>query len=237
MISKYFIAVLIGAGLLACSSVNTITVDAEQVEVTDEFAITNLIDSIVAPYKQEMDAQMDSVISYSANDFTKGRPGGSLNNWSADAIFWHQAVFGDFEVNEPVFCLLNVGGLRNPISKGDVTIGDIYKLMPFDNEIVWVQMPLSSILDIEQYLEKTGGEPISGATIDGGKLKFDKINKNTESYWIITSDYLMNGGDKMTFFEKRISVEYPETLMRDAMIDIAKSQDTLSWNNDSRINF
>lgn len=235
MIFKYCITILIGAGLLACSAVNNIYVEADQVAVTDDYAKTNLIDSIVAPYKLEMEAKMDSVIAYSPNDFTKGRPGGSLNNWSADAIF-SQQLNGRI-IDGPVICLLNVGGLRSPISKGDVTVGDIYKLMPFDNEIVWVKMPLSTILDIEQYLKKSGGEPIAGTKIVNGKLIIDGVNQSTKYFWIITSDYLMNGGDKMTFFEKRLSEKFPGKLMRDAMLDVAKSQDTLIWNNENRITF
>ena len=37
---------------------------------------------------------------------------------------------------QPIFCLLNTGGLRSSIGKGTVSLGDIYKLMPFDNTIV-----------------------------------------------------------------------------------------------------
>lgn len=235
MILKYCIALLVGAGLLACSAVNTIYVDSDQIGVTEAYASTNLIDSIVAPYKTEMAAIMDSVIAYSPKDFTKGRPGGSLNNWSADAILYQQ-IKHQYE-GSPVICLLNVGGLRNPISKGNVTVGDIYKLMPFDNEIVWVQMPLSSILDIEQYLKKSGGEPIAGTKIVNGKMIIEGIDKNAKSFWVITSDYLMNGGDKMTFFKKRLSESFPGVLMRDAMLEVAKSQDTLVWNDETRISF
>jgi 2',3'-cyclic-nucleotide 2'-phosphodiesterase (5'-nucleotidase family) len=235
MILKYCIAFFIGTGLLACSAVNTITVESDSVAVTDAYASPNLIDSIVAPYKVGMDAIMDSVIAFSPNDFTKGRPGGSLNNWSADVILSETLKLKP--KSSPVFCLLNVGGLRNPISEGNVTVGDIYKLMPFDNEIVMVEMPLSTILDIEAYLKKSGGEPIAGAKIVDGKLKLDGTDKDTKSYWIVTSDYLMNGGDKMTFFEKRLSEDYAGVLMRDAMLDAAKGQGTLIWNDENRISF
>tara|TARA_B110000459_G_C16625457_1_gene505129 strand:- start:7912 stop:8622 length:711 start_codon:yes stop_codon:yes gene_type:complete len=236
MILKYCIALFFGAGLLACSAVNTITVESDSVAVTDRYASPpNIIDSIVSPYKVGMDAIMDSVIAFSPNDFTKGRPGGSLNNWSADVIL--SETLSLIPKSGPVFCLLNVGGLRNPINKGGVTVGDIYKLMPFDNEIVMVEMPLSTILDIEVYLKKSGGEPIAGAKIISGKLKLVGIHKDTKSYWIVTSDYLMNGGDKMNFFEKRLSEDFAGVLMRDAMLDAAKSQDTLIWNDENRISF
>jgi 2',3'-cyclic-nucleotide 2'-phosphodiesterase (5'-nucleotidase family) len=235
MIFKYWILIVVGAGLLACSTVNTLTVEAEQIPITEEYSSTNRIDSIVAPYKSKMDAAMDSIIAFASNDFTKGRPSGSLNNWSADAVLIHKLNLK--KKNEPVFCLLNVGGLRNPLSKGPITIGDIFKLMPFDNEVVWVEMPNSTLLEIETYLIKSGGEPISGASLVNGKLKFDGADQDASTYWIITSDYLMNGGDKMSFFEERISEEYAGILLRDLMLDVAKKQDTLVWNNQNRITF
>lgn len=235
MIFKFWILIVVGAGLLACSSINTVTVDAEQIAITEEYASLNLIDSIVAPYKSKMDEAMDSIIAFAPKDFITGRPGGSLNNWSADAVLSHQLKLK--MKNEPVLCLLNVGGLRNPLSQGSITIGDIFKLMPFDNEVVWVEMPLSTLSDIELYLTKSGGEPISGATLVNGKLKLHGDRQEGDTYWIITSDYLMNGGDKMFFFEKRISEEYAGILLRDLMLDVAEEQDTLVWNNQNRITF
>ena len=106
MILKYCIALFIGAGLLACSAVNTITVKSDSVAVTNTYASPNLIDSIVAPYKVGMDAIMDSVIAFSPNDFTKGRPGGSLNNWSADVIL--SETLNIKPKSGPVFCLLKL---------------------------------------------------------------------------------------------------------------------------------
>lgn len=235
MILKHWIVLIVGAGLVACSSVNVITVDADQIPITEEYSSSNLLDSIIAPYKSEMDAAMDSIIAYAPKDFTKGRPGGALNNWSADAVLNHQLKGSNKE--GPIFSLLNVGGLRNPLSEGAITIGDIYKLMPFDNEVVWVEMPLSTLLDLEQYLIKSGGEPIGGANLENGKFKLQGVNRNTKSYWIITSDYLMNGGDKMTFFEKRLNEEYAGVLLRDLFLDVARDQDTLIWNDQNRITF
>jgi 5'-nucleotidase len=235
MIYKYFIALIIGAGLIACSAVNTITVASEPVAITSQYDTPNAIDSMIAPFKMEMDAQMDSVIAIAEHDYTKGRPGGALNNWSADVIFSYYSSTS--QGLKPQFCLLNVGGLRNHISQGDVPLGDIYKLMPFDNEIVAVEMPLSSIAEIETYLKKSGGEPISGAKIEAGKLKIQNMHSEATSYWIVTSDYLFNGGDNMDFFEQHLSVHHTGILMRDIMIDEAKGQGVLDWDNAIRITF
>ena len=222
-----------GAGLLACSSVNTISVEAKTTTVTDEYAVSSKIDSMIQPYQEVLESEMNEIIAHAEKDFTSGRPNGSLNNWVTDLVLASQTR--TVRLSKPIMVLLNFGGLRNSINKGDVTIGDIYKVMPFDNEIVWVELPISELKEIESYLIKSGGEPISGATLENGKLTLNSRNESEESFIVITSDYLMNGGDKMDFFQKRISENYTGILLRDAMISEAKTQGTLIWNDQIRI--
>lgn len=233
---KYFILLIVGAGLLACSSVNTISLNSSESSNTDvlfQGNDGNVIDSMVAPYRLDLEAEMDEVIAYAERPFEKGRPGGSLNNWSADALL--QSQIGNAKLSGPTFSLLNVGGLRNTINEGDVTLGDIFKVMPFDNEIVWVEMPVESLVDIAEYLTASGGEPIAGARLENGKLTVDGMNAETKTIWILTSDYLMNGGDHMDFFQQSISITHSNELLRDAFIRMAKKQKMLIWSDELRI--
>lgn len=230
---KYIFIFLCGAGLLACSSVNTISVDAKTTAVTDEYTVSSKIDSMVKPYQEELNSEMNEVIAQAEKDFVSGRPNGALNNWVTDLVLASQTR--NVRLSIPVMVLLNFGGLRNSINQGDVTIGDIYKVMPFDNEIVWAELPMSALKDIEEYLKKSGGEPIAGATLENGILKLNSEYKEASTFLVITSDYLLNGGDKMNFFEKRVSDNAPGVLLRDAMILEAKSQETLLWNDEQRI--
>lgn len=223
----------IGAGLLACSSVTTIRVNDELLPVTGAYNDANRVDSIIQPYRTELNTEMLEVIAKADHDFTKDRPNGSLNNWSADAIFTTQS--SQFEENEAVMCLLNVGGLRNPLSKGEIKLEDIFKLMPFDNEVVYVKLPIAVKKDIEAYLSAKGGEPIAGAIFKEGQLQIDKLDEEDNYFWVITSDYLLGGGDKMDFFAKNTELRFPNELMRDAMIRAAKQQGTLLYSNEPRI--
>jgi 2',3'-cyclic-nucleotide 2'-phosphodiesterase (5'-nucleotidase family) len=233
---KFLILLTVGAGLLACSSVNTISLNSSESSNSDvlfQGNDGNAIDSMVAPYRLDLEAEMDEVIAYAERPFEKGRPGGSLNNWSADALL--QSQIGNAKLSGPTFSLLNVGGLRNTINEGDVTLGDIFKVMPFDNEIVWVEMPVESLVDIAKYLTASGGEPIAGARLENGKLTVDGMNAETKTIWILTSDYLMNGGDHMDFFQQNISVTHSNELLRDAFIRMAKKQKMLIWSDELRI--
>ncbi|GAB5416135.1 MAG: 5'-nucleotidase [Crocinitomicaceae bacterium] len=233
----FIILLLLGAGLWACSDVYTITAVSDTVEVNDSVNSNKYVDSLIAPYRKSLSEEMDVVIGYSKHDMTKGRPNASLNNWAVDAMVDYEKLLKGSAIENypPIIGLLNVGGLRNPISQGDITTGDIFKLMPFDNEVVWVEMPWESLVDIQDYLITKGGEPISGATLIQDSLILDQVSEPTESFWVITSDYLMNGGDHMDFFDKQLQHQYGSGLLRDAFIESVRIQDTLNYNTTERI--
>ena len=238
MIRNVVIALLLGAGLWACSDVYNLSAESNSVGIDNEIQSNATIDSMIAPYRDSLSATMDEVIAYAPKDFTKGRPNAALNNWAADALLElhtrRNPVYGPDQII--VMSLLNVGGLRNTINQGDVTVGDIFKVMPFDNEVVWVEMPWESISDITDYLIRKNGEPIAGAILDQDTLLIDGVSAPSGSFWIITSDYLMNGGDKMDFFEQRLSQEYHGGLLRDVLMDAARKQDTLIFDDKPRVN-
>ena len=97
---------------------------------------------------------------------------------------------------------------------------------------------------IAKYLISSGGEPISNAVLDHTQIHLNRTSlidsvqnlaANFNSFYVITSDYLMNGGDKMYFFQDKIDVIYTNILIRDAMILEAKKQGTLIFNDKKRI--
>lgn len=231
---KFIISIFLGAGLLACSSVSITSIDAstEPVKVA-EGEVESKIDDMISPYRDSMQAEMNQVIATADTNFIVERPCGNLNNWVADAIFVSETKTVRMAI--PIFCLLNTGGIRTTLNKGNITIGDIFKIAPFDNEIVWVRMPVSSLTKIQEYLVKSGGEPISNAQLVNGKLIVNGVDSETKEIIIITSDYLFNGGDNMTFFQDHIDVSFKGKLMRDALIEEAKIQGTLVSNTENRI--
>jgi len=225
----------IGAGLWACSSVNTLSINSKTEKLTDSYQTNSHIDSLIQPYKDSLSVEMNVVIAESTSDFIVERPGSNLGNWVADAIFVNQTR--TVRLSDPVFVLLNTGGLRSSLNKGPITIGDIFKLMPFDNELVWVKLPMSVLPDIQAYLIKSGGEPIANAQMEKGILTLNGGREGATHFWVITSDYLKNGGDKMTFFSKAEDVMLTGKVIRNCLIDEAKLQGVLIEDTVKRINF
>lgn len=232
MIQK-IIVIFLGAGLLACSSVSVKHSSGTKIAVDDTYAPNEEVESIIRPYRDSMQAEMNVVIATADTNFIVERPCGNLNNWVADGILHSQIAQARLEA--PTFCLLNTGGIRATLNKGNITIGDIFKIAPFDNEIVWVKMPIESLQSIADYLVKSGGEPIAGAHLNDGRLVVDGVNESTTHCWIITSDYLYNGGDNMRFFQQKLDVSFTGILMRDALIREAKQQGVLVSNAENRM--
>jgi 2',3'-cyclic-nucleotide 2'-phosphodiesterase (5'-nucleotidase family) len=175
---------------------------------------------------------MSEVIAKADTNFVAQRPSSNLMNWVADAIFIQQTQ--NVRLATPAICLLNTGGIRSSLGKGDLTLGDFYKVMPFDNTIVWIELPIEALDDIAAYVTKTGGEPISNCKVEKGKLKLNSMREGAKTCIVITSDYLANAGDKMDFLKKGKVINQTGKLMRDVLIEHAKQEGVLISNTEPR---
>jgi 2',3'-cyclic-nucleotide 2'-phosphodiesterase (5'-nucleotidase family) len=202
--------------------------------VSESTKESEMITEFIEPYKDDLAEKMDIEIAVSEVNFEVRRPSSNLMNWMADAVFTHQTK--NKRLQEPIFCMLNTGGIRSSLGIGRVTIGDIFKIMPFENTIVWVKLPIKELKSIEAYLSKTGGEPISNIEVLNGRIHFNTLDlKGASHFWVITSDYLNYGGDQMDFFEQRTEIIETNILIRDALIEEAKIQEILINNTQKRI--
>lgn len=227
---KLSIIVCVGASLLACSS--HLVIEPSRAPITPQIKSSSDTEEIIKPYRDSMSGIMSEVIAQADTNFIAQRPSSNLMNWVADAIFIQQTQ--TVRLATPAICLLNTGGIRSSLEKGELTLGDFYKLMPFDNTVVWIEMPIEALDDIAVYISRTGGEPISNCRIEKGKLKLNSMREGAKSFIVITSDYLANAGDKMDFLKKGKIVNQTGKLMRDVLIDHAKQEGVLVSNNEVR---
>lgn len=228
MILRNLIFIFAGAGLWACSSHLIVKTSKSKEAVNNSVEGNIAVTNQIKPYKDSLDKRMNEIVAVSNADFVVQRPSSNLTRWVATAIFANQTKMIRF--TQPIFCLLNTGGIRSSIGKGNVTLGDMYKVMPFDNTIVWVELPIDVLPEIEAFLNKSGGEPIANVQFENGKLTLVGPAEKATHFWVITSDYLLNGGDKMNFFLKKSNVKTTGKLLRDALIEEAKIQGTLIEN-------
>jgi len=250
MILKLNISTLLLCGILiaftSCKQerYNISRVDASLVSIDQNIKEDATITAFMAPYKASVDKEMDGILAYIPTSISKkdSKYNTAIGNMMADAVF---------ELANPVFeartgypfnaVLLNYGGIRAPLYKGTITTRTAYELMPFENEVVVVELSGFQMKELFQYLANGTAHPISNLQVilneDGslqkGLIQGQEIIDN-ETYFIATSDYLQKGGDNMTFLSKPVSLLSLDYKIRNVLIDYFKKNDTIAPVRDDR---
>ena len=213
-----FIYLLIALALSTNSeyiSVNREVYDVKSLDVDSNMYYT------ILPYKSKLDAQMNAVLCYSKQEMKKTKPESMLGNWTSEVCLeMAQDVYKD-NIDLSFF---NNGGLRSPLPKGNITKRDLFKLMPFENELVVLELNKTEMLDLKAYFNFTKGQPVAFA---------DDFTLNDSLFLVLTTDYLANGGDKMKFFKDKTQHKVG-IKMRDALINYCVKKDTISSKLDER---
>ncbi len=186
------------------------------------------IETVIMPYKKELDKEMNQVIGEVATRMEKKKPESTLGNWIADVIHETATRKSGQEID---FAIQNYGGIRiGSLSPGPITRGKVYELMPFDNMISILELPGSIVDSLVHRFASSGGWPVSRGlrfrisdrkpidiSIGGNPLDSDR------TYHIAMPDYIANGGDRMSFLRghPRNDLDY---LIRDALIDFIQAE-------------
>jgi len=212
---------------------------------------TSLIDSsvqsVVTPFHDSIEHDMSKLVAVSASPFVKGKPESKLTNLMSDILL----EFGtDFcarqNINvKPDVAYVNYGGLRASLPQGEITVGRIFELMPFENEVVLIKISGEAIHQMAERVAVRGGEGIAGMRlgIRDNKVALLKVDGKEvdpkSTYWLITNDYIANGGDQMTMFlnpEDRINTKMKfRDLLIQALSDRYKKNGILDMKLDGRI--
>lgn len=165
---------------------------------------------------------MNRLLARSAQVMEKGQPESRLGNFVADLCF-DQITRGNNHKAD--FCVLNNGGLRRSLPEGEIRLGNVYELMPFDNTLVILELTGESTLKLLEYIARQGGVPVANLRmsimddvprdVSVGGLPFDKRNH----YRVLTSDYLAGGGDSMEMFIEAVNTVTTGIPVRDAIIN------------------
>jgi len=215
---------------LACSPTYTLQSHEDKVVAIQASADSTAL-AIIAPYQNAIEEEMNEALTFTKHNLEKGRPQSTLGNFVTDLCL----NYADAHI-----CVMNNGGLRTTINKGNIRRGKLYELMPFENELVVLELDENDYLGLLNYICKRGGEPFSGISItmkeDGEIINYSQpvdFSKG-EKVKVLTSDYLANGGDKMSFFQDKKQLKVGIKL-RDAIIDYCSNTDTINAQLDGRL--
>lgn len=189
--------------------------------INNELAKDSATVAFIKTYADSLNITMNKVIGYAAVDMPKSKPESLMGNFFCDALM---TISSDYFQTKPDLCIMNYGGLRIPVlSKGDITIGRIYELMPFDNFLVLMKIKGSVLEEVLHHISSEGGWPVSGIKmkIVNGKANEVFINnellQSEKEYQLLISDYMADGGDKLDML-KNIPYDNSGVFVRDAVI-------------------
>lgn len=201
MVTLLFIAVL----LSGCHSMSVTKVEFTNIRLDSTLSIAPdpKIESVILPYRSKLMADMGEVLCISKDPLFGGRPESPLTNFCADLILQESDSiclkrYPDIHIS---VSMVNRGGLRVSIPKGEVKVENMFELMPFENEVVFLKLSGIDLRSFIDHMASRGGEGVSGMRFG---IKADKgINPeiqgqpldDSKSYWLVTSDYIANGGD------------------------------------------
>ena len=232
--------------VLSCdNSKKLVTTGGQNISINIDLQAVKEIDDIITPYKENLDKTMNEVLSFSMDTYSKndGDYNTAVGNLMADAVF---------ELTSPLFksrtgknidmVLLNHGGIRSNLPKGNITTKTAYSLMPFENSIVVTALKGSVILEMTNYLKSfKKAHPISGLELvlnaDNSYRKILVGGKSVDSektYYVATNDYLYKGGDRMDFFKKSDTLYDLNYKIRNVLLDYFSKNDTLNPTTDRR---
>jgi 2',3'-cyclic-nucleotide 2'-phosphodiesterase (5'-nucleotidase family) len=244
-----FVTTLTLLSIVSCKTqkYNTFLVEGKKIEVNQNYLKNESIEAFITPYRNHIDKDLDSVISYSPEilDKSKGEFESNLGHFISDAALEMVSPIFKTRYNKNIdFCFTNNGGIRSIIPKGNITKRTAFEVMPFENSMVVVALKGDKVMElVEFYLKDKKPHPFSGMTIYlNEEMKLQTININnkildlSKIYYVLTNDYVANGGDNMTFFLKNEGVFNLDYKFRNVLIDYFLKHNTLEISKNARIN-
>ncbi|MCX7951049.1 MAG: 5'-nucleotidase C-terminal domain-containing protein, partial [Clostridiales bacterium] len=146
----------------------------------------------------------------------------------------------------------NNGGIRIDIPAGDITVGTIFYLMPFDNTLVKLQMTKAQLKEVleQAFMDNGKGIQVSGLKVrynptrPSGNRVVDIVREDgkaiadTEKLVVVTNDFMATGGDGFTAFLSAGGADPKNNtfiLVRDALIEAVKETGKIETTMNNRI--
>ena len=212
--------------LTSCGTVGWKVQQAEAIKIPLDKETEQLADesfkAFLAPYKLQLEKEMNEVIGFAVQDLKIHGPESLLSNFSAD-VYRQVATTA---IQSPVdIAIVNLKGLRAPIPAGNITVSRIFELMPFENELVVLWIRGEELLSLFDFFASIGGEGVSGmkmgiregkvveVTIGGVSVDKNKV------YVVATNDYLAEGNDGMSQLKNAVKRVNTGIKIRDMLIE------------------
>ncbi|MEO1052101.1 MAG: 5'-nucleotidase [Bacteroidota bacterium] len=217
--------------LLSCASPKDYDISYawSPVEINSDVEGSEHIEAIIAPYRDRLDSTMEEVIGYASHDLTtQGEYESTLGTFVTKLLRDQSASFYEKQVD--VAIMNHHGGLRAPINKGPITLGEVFEVMPFENEMVLLDIPGDSLTKVIEFISQSGRSMIWPASfhitasgVENIQVDGQEIDPN-KHYTLAISDYLANGGGSFKMLKPLKRLDVRPIKLRDMIVQEIKQQ-------------
>ena len=213
------------------------------IPITKEIKPDPDVERIVSQYQAELGEKFKEVIG-EAKEFLDGE---------RERIRYEETALGNFvadimrEYSGAQIALINAGSLRASIKKGKITVEDVFKMMPYDNEVVIVEITGAELMQaLTRSVRGTREEEdggflhisgikfsIRGKTIENAVIGTEPLNPD-KTYTVAINDFMSTGGDGFEVFigKKATRTGLP---LRELIIDAIREKYAVESKIDGRI--
>ena len=215
-------------------------VDASPVLATEDSRVKSWFDTAmaaIAPIKNEIIGKAAVALAHN----TKEVQVTLMGQWSTDVMR---------TVAKADIAIQNGGGLRRDIPAGDITMGIMYEVMPFDNTLFTFELTgkqVKAALEHGIMPETFAPGQFSGVIVkyDSSKAKGERIVEvkmldgslldENKIYKVVTNDFQAGGGDGYVMFKEGKNQVDTSIPIRDVLVKEIKAKGTISPVDDGRI--
>ncbi len=222
---------------------NAITgITGSLIPITEDIEEDAQVKSILDAYVVQLDKSIKQVIGKAATPL----------NGEREAIRNRETNLGDLiadvmrAAGKTDIALINGGGIRASIDKGEITAEEVLTVLPYSNTLITLQLTGKEMLEIltrhaglepgdGAFLQVSGltmhikDKKIAALSIGGAQLEMDKL------YSVATNDFLAAGGDGYATFTSGRHFLDTGLLMSDILIDHIKTNTEIDVKTDGRI--
>ncbi len=220
-------------------------IDATYIKVTADIVSDPEIAAIVGGYHERLGQQFKEVIGR-CDTFLDGE---------REHIRYQETTLGNFVTDimrahtGAQIAMINAGALRASIKEGPVTVEDVFKAMPYGNELVRVDLSGAEIRQTLQRAVRGTREDEDGGFLHVSGLTFEVRGRTAENirvgadrralepgvvYSVVVPDFLASGGDEHVTFKDKALIKTGSPL-RELIVDTIRRQKIISAKIEGRI--
>lgn len=175
--------------------------------------------------RHQMEKRMQVVIGHTDAEMESYAPESPLSNFLTDLLLNESSKYiKDTAFDHLDVSMLNFGGIRTSMPGGEVTVGDLYRISPFDNYLTYIVLKGGELKKALSRFTDKFNAPYSGVSVNYKNnhpvqiLVNGKPIDDNRTYKLVTLNFISDGGDHFLEDISYEKIEYTTITFRDFLI-------------------